>query len=161
MGLPPSDLLHYGPHFMSFVAKSYYRNLRYNRKMGYFGLFWALFAQFGPNENFFRKIGLRHFCALMDPRLHAKYQKNRINQFWEKGITGRTDRRTDGQTDKGEFIGHLRLELGDQKNSGGDVTILADSLPPLSPFVTIFDTSLPTPVTSFLNDAVWPWITIE
>ena len=47
-----------------------------------------IFAHFGPffhfleKSEFSRKIWLHHFCALMNPGLHAKNQKNRMSQFW-------------------------------------------------------------------------------
>ena len=57
---------------------------------------------FCPNlgkREFSRKIGLCHFFTLMNLQLHAKYQKNQMNQFWEKCVTNvRTDGRTDGRT---------------------------------------------------------------
>ena len=77
MGLPPSDLLHYGPHFMSFVAKSYYRNLRYNRKraiLGYFG-------PFLPNLGQMRIFSKNRAPSLLFPYvplISCKTSKNKI-----------------------------------------------------------------------------------
>ena len=69
---------------------------------------------FGPNlgkREFSRKIGLCHFFTLMNLQLHAKYQKNQMNQFWENCVTNvRTYRRTDGH----EFIGLSVLRTGVQ-----------------------------------------------
>ena len=65
--------------------------LRKSKKSPFWGPF---FPNLGKRE-FSRKIGLCHFFTLMNLQLHAKYQKNQMNQFWEKCVT---NVRTDGQT---------------------------------------------------------------
>ena len=86
---------------MSFVAKSYYRNLRYNRKRAILGPFF----QFGPNENYFEKSGSVTFVPLWSPDFMQKIRKIVLANS-EKSVL------QDGRTEKGEFIGHLRLEPG-------------------------------------------------
>ena len=67
------------------------RILRKSKKSPFLGPFCP---NLGKRE-FSRKIGLCHFFTLMNLQLHAKYQKNQMNQFWEKCVTnGRTDGRT-------------------------------------------------------------------
>ena len=71
MGLPPSDLLHYGPHFMSFAAKSYYRNLRYNRKRVILGPFLPNLGQM----RIFSKNPAVTFVPLWTPDFMQKIRK--------------------------------------------------------------------------------------
>ena len=47
----------------------------------------ATFGQKTAISDFSRKIGLRHFFAFIEPKLHAKNQKKLMNQFWEKVVT--------------------------------------------------------------------------
>ena len=62
MGLPPSDLLHYGLHFMTFVAKSYDRNLRYNRKRAILGYFGPFLPNLGQMRIFSKNRALSVLC---------------------------------------------------------------------------------------------------
>ena len=83
MGLPPSVLLHYRPHFMSFAAKSYYRNLRYYRKRAILGLFLPNLGQM----RFFSKNPALSLLCLYGPLTSCKISEKIMSQFREKRVT--------------------------------------------------------------------------
>ena len=64
--------------------------------------FLTIFGHAEGVQDFFSKIRLRYLNSIRPTSHHAKFQKNSMSGFGEKI---RTDRQTDGQTDKGQFIG--------------------------------------------------------